>query len=731
MNQVPTEMAKSLNIHISCFVDNEPRFRLQAWNWLLSLRLVSSKAKPFIHFSSGAINKDLQDQFTALGASLIEVEPFGEGNARYCNKVLQLESKEFTDADFVILSDADLLFLSDPAALVSPDSFRAKPVDFPNPPAEIWRELFEGAGLTKTVREIELELVPQETTFHTNFNGGLYVIPQSMIGPIAEKWRYYSTMCLERADMMKDFAHHADQVGMGMALAELEFRVESLGIEANFPTHATAEQLSMIEPKELLALHYHHHVDQHGLPKNVGTSWIDSQIEAARDQLIEARRQNFLNEVFWDFRYQMFPELGSGVGSRNESLLAKHQKLGPIFEAIGSDSIIDVGCGDLEVVSPLSIRNYTGIDVSSEAIVAAKTKCPEWEFENKALSEFGDDSFDYAMCIDVLIHQPSLKDAHSLVDDLLRVARKGVILSIHSSTIDSVGISFDTSSLKEYFSTKSDAGRVVEILTYQDVTLFFLEIGLGGRATTSDIGIPEIAVGLDLVENKQGLVDLIEYSREKIGFFPVTVIRTHEYPWFVDQLSNCKGKTALDVGAGVSCIPFKLADMGAHVTTVDLHSVIRNEQPKEIWNEWGYLDYSKFNPLISSFNADMADIDLGESFDVVYSVSVIEHMPASMRRAVITKMAENCKIGGEIILSLDLIPGTDDLWNLSEGNIVDAKGHGTVKDVKSELRKAGFELNEEHILRDTQYSRTDVLYLTGHFSGTKRLGWKDKIKRWL
>ncbi len=344
----------------------------------------------------------------------------------------------------------------------------------------------------------------------------------------------------------------------------------------------------------------------------------------------------------------------------------------------------------------------------------AKIKFPKWRFENKALSEFGIEYFDYSMCIDVLIHQPSLKASQQLVDDLLKVARKGVVFSAHSQTVNS-GISFDTSSIKEFLLAKPEINRVVEILTYRDATLYFAEKKFGDRRTASDIGIPELAVGLDTVEDKQGLLDLIDFSREKIGFFPYSVIRTHEYMWFVDQLSRVNGKeVVLDVGAGVSCIPFKLAERGALVTTVDLHPTIRNEQSRENWNEWGYLDYSQIDSRIKSFNVDMAKVKLGEMFDIVYSISVIEHMPALMRRSVIKAMADHCKPGGRILLSLELIPETEELWNLSEDRQVDNQDHGTIQDVKLELQQAGFKIEFEDILRGMRYSRTDVLYLTGH-----------------
>ena len=48
---------------------------------------------------------------------------------------------------------------------------------------------------------------------------------------------------------------------------------------------------------------------------------------------------------------------------------------------IGEGSILDVGCGDLEVFAPLPATNYTGVDISEQALSIARLKRPEWSFE--------------------------------------------------------------------------------------------------------------------------------------------------------------------------------------------------------------------------------------------------------------------------------------------------------------------------------------------------------------
>lgn len=143
-----------------------------------------------------------------------------------------------------------------------------------------------------------------------------------------------------------------------------------------------------------------------------------------------------------------------------------------------------------------------------------------------------------------------------------------------------------------------------------------------------------------------------------------------------------------------------------------MHPLQRNAQPVEERNEWGYLDYGRLDARIRSFNTDFSTF--GEEparYDVIYSVSVIEHMPAELRRAVIARIARLLRSPGRALFSLDLVPGSEALWNYNGGVEVDAAGHGTLDEVGRELAAAGLEVVQSDCLRGTPMSRTDVAYL--------------------
>lgn len=134
-------------IHLSCLIDDQPRFRMQAWNWLVALAALKTRCRVFIHHLPQALSEATKTQFRGLGATLVETTAFGDGPARFSNKIRQLETPEFLNADYVILSDADMLFLQDPADLVRPGVLRAKTVDADNPPRALCTELFTRADL--------------------------------------------------------------------------------------------------------------------------------------------------------------------------------------------------------------------------------------------------------------------------------------------------------------------------------------------------------------------------------------------------------------------------------------------------------------------------------------------------------------------------------------------------------------------------------------------------------
>jgi hypothetical protein len=312
-------------IHVSCVVDRDPKFAMQAWNWLLSLRASGSRATPFICCVDGALTEGQKERFASLGACVTPIASFGTGLSAYCNKIEQLRNQRVADCDWLILSDADVCFLGKPEGLLSGASFRAKPVDLSSPSRgdiEFWvRE----AGID-WFGDGPVDLQDEAVTLKNNFNGGLYVIHRSLFGDLERTWREWAAKLLTKAPKGKSWVFHADQIAMAIATHLLGVEVDLLPRSWNYPSHLIGRGFSL-EACDVNALHYHQCMDDHGLPALTGIEWLDERIGELRSVLVENRRNDFDNETFWNFRYRYAPALGSGLGSRGNALSYKSQVL--------------------------------------------------------------------------------------------------------------------------------------------------------------------------------------------------------------------------------------------------------------------------------------------------------------------------------------------------------------------------------------------------------------------
>jgi len=240
------------------------------------------------------------------------------------------------------------------------------------------------------------------------------------------------------------------------------------------------------------------------------------------------------------------------------------------------------------------------------------------------------------------------------------------------------------------------------------------------RPPANDIGADGLSWGRAHCCSAELLDELVRLSRVRFGWFTKHLPRTVEYPWVMEALGGVRGKKILDIGAGVSPIPLALADAGALVTTVDYSptSLASIDQIRR-GNEWGFLDYALLDRRVTSFNQDVVSMDLGNAqFDAVYSVSVIEHMPAEVRRKMFELIAGYSSPLADVVLTVDLVPGSNVLWNRASGKIVETtEQHGTLESLKEELSRFQFALERETIVRDIpgvevdcalmQFSRTN------------------------
>lgn len=136
--------------------------------------------------------------------------------------------------------------------------------------------------------------------------------------------------------------------------------------------------------------------------------------------------------------------------------------------------------------------------------------------------------------------------------------------------------------------------------------------------------------------------------------------RRFEFPWAYHEVtSQGREQDILEIGGGLSGLQFVLAREGHHVTNLD-PGVTPPESAKH-GSDWS-IDASQHQALsralrapvqlISTSIADAALVD--DSFDVVMSVSAIEHFTDDSYDELVRHLARVMRPGGLAIFTLDL-----------------------------------------------------------------------------
>jgi hypothetical protein len=262
----------------SFVVDGHPRFLAQARIFLTTL--IAAGVSPTAiraHYTPTADVAviDLIDQYNIPRQLLLPIL-----DQTYCNKIAQLPLLCGINAEFVILCDTDLAFLSDPGDLCGRHVIRAAQVDLPNPPWEILEQIRLAIGLEAVPHAVKPNW-SAAPTFPTNFNGGLYIIPAALVESVGRQWYLETAMIRGNLRLLGDYGQHSDQVGLAMALLRLGLEFDLIPIEYNFPYHlAEITRCRSTIPK---IIHYHDKLNSEGylLPSSdIGANYCATAVNA-------------------------------------------------------------------------------------------------------------------------------------------------------------------------------------------------------------------------------------------------------------------------------------------------------------------------------------------------------------------------------------------------------------------------------------------------------------------
>lgn len=223
---------------LCCVVDENPRFYVESILWALSTtRNLPRNFNPIIYFV-GNVPADLLGWINNQGIRVRVSAPMVEGSP-HSNKIAPF----FDDhgADFTIVCDADLFWLSDPTELLTNGGrFRAAPNNHCNPPPRIFRSILTACGLNRPYRPGMALFKGREglrETHINNISAGIVVAPRDRAQVLAKKWRKWATWLVQNRSLLEGWAIHIDQVGFALAMEELSEDVEFLSPHLNTILH--------------------------------------------------------------------------------------------------------------------------------------------------------------------------------------------------------------------------------------------------------------------------------------------------------------------------------------------------------------------------------------------------------------------------------------------------------------------------------------------------------------
>jgi 2-polyprenyl-3-methyl-5-hydroxy-6-metoxy-1,4-benzoquinol methylase len=203
------------------------------------------------------------------------------------------------------------------------------------------------------------------------------------------------------------------------------------------------------------------------------------------------------------------------------------------------------------------------------------------------------------------------------------------------------------------------------------------------------------------------------------GFQANNLTREFEYPWCCLATPLKPGMKVIDLGAGAAGLQFVLSRLGMEVYSVD--PLVNPDESVE----WTFTDadYERLNRVLGCnvvFVRKMleeAALPAG-SFDRVFAVSVIEHIPEDAASRLLVEVARLLKPGGCMVATIDLFlelkPFTERAsneygTNVSVKRLIDASGLELVKGDPSELNGfPEFKASEVLARRERYFVGNDV-----------------------
>lgn len=398
----------------SFVVDAKHRFAYEGWQLARSLIKHCGGDPTAIHVHVTPDVPDVRrDLFRDLGCTVHQIARFGDGKG--LNKLNQLENLRNVAFERVVLLDTDTVAIGDIGPFLRDDVIMAKPVGTAHPSMAVFDKVAEAVEMTGRPGTCKADWGTDDV-YVGHCDGGFYSVPKAHCKALSNEWRKWALWLLSNLSLLgpNGAPYRVDQVSFWLAIHMGKLPFAAAPANVNFFPYIGADHLHHDRKREIALVNYHHgSLNPTGLlrprPEN-GTATKDETLSVQK-----ASRQlssRFDNRLFWDFRYERFPGVGSGPHSRERNLETKHALLRK--QGIESaESVLDIGCGDGRVLQQLSIKRYAGIDLSSAALAIARRARPDLEF--RLAPAWNVPPADMVLCLDVLTTQFAEADYLTLV----------------------------------------------------------------------------------------------------------------------------------------------------------------------------------------------------------------------------------------------------------------------------------------------------------------------------
>jgi SAM-dependent methyltransferase len=135
--------------------------------------------------------------------------------------------------------------------------------------------------------------------------------------------------------------------------------------------------------------------------------------------------------AYWEARYRAGGT--SGAGSYGRLAQFKADFINDFIACHDIAGVLDLGCGDGNLLSMLKVRDYTGVDVSPTSLARCSARFPAHRFLHFDALD-GRSTADLALSIDVLFHLIEDQSFERHMDALFAYATRFVV--VYASNVD-------------------------------------------------------------------------------------------------------------------------------------------------------------------------------------------------------------------------------------------------------------------------------------------------------